>query len=122
MNGQRQLGLAGESFVANKLVEQGYKIVARNFSCKFGEIDLICQKNEVLAFVEVKTRQKRLFLSPSLVNHTKKNKIYRTSLEFLVKNNLRSDSFVFRFDTALVCKTNADSFELNYVVGEFNLF
>lgn len=121
MNDQLQLGLAGESFVAKKLVEQGYRIVARNFSCKFGEIDLICQKNEVLAFVEVKTRQKRLFLSPSLVNYAKQNKIYRTSLEFLAKNNLSSDSFVFRFDTALVCKTNADNFELNYVAGQLSL-
>lgn len=50
------LGQSGEKRAEKYLISQGYDVLEKNFRCKFGEIDLIAQKDGVLVFVEVKTR------------------------------------------------------------------
>lgn len=56
MSGPKQeLGAAGEKAAAKYLHRRGYKILARNFSCPLGEIDLICYCDDCIVFVEVKT-------------------------------------------------------------------
>lgn len=54
---RRELGQWGETVAAEYLVGQGYSLVARNWRCARGEIDLILQKEGVWVFVEVKTRR-----------------------------------------------------------------
>lgn len=49
-------GRAGESFAASALEKKGYQILEKNFSNKFGEIDIIAKDKDVLVFVEVKTK------------------------------------------------------------------
>ena len=55
MNSKKS-GEIGEELAAIMLVEKGYRIIARNFLCRMGEIDIVAYKNGVIAFVEVKTR------------------------------------------------------------------
>ena len=50
------LGRRGEDLAAEHLVALGYRILARNWRCRQGEIDIIAAQSDVLAFVEVKTR------------------------------------------------------------------
>jgi putative endonuclease len=50
------LGQRGENVAARFLRDQGYKIIARNFRCDLGEIDIIARDKTALVFVEVKTR------------------------------------------------------------------
>ncbi len=50
------LGQQGEEIARRYLRSHGYRIVARNWRCRFGEIDLIARDGETLAFIEVKTR------------------------------------------------------------------
>jgi len=57
MANTKVLGARGESYASGLLIEGGYKIIAKNFKCKLGEIDLIAIKDNVLVFVEVKTRK-----------------------------------------------------------------
>lgn len=52
---KRQFGNKGEDFATMFLVKQGFYILERNYLKKFGEIDLICLKDNVIHFVEVKT-------------------------------------------------------------------
>lgn len=52
----KKIGTLGEELAEIMLLEKGYRILARNFRCRYGEIDIIASKNGVLAFVEVKTR------------------------------------------------------------------
>ena len=49
-------GERGEKLVARYLRRKGYRILERNFQTRFGEIDLIARKGDVIVFVEVKTR------------------------------------------------------------------
>mgnify|MGYP003509397425 CR=1 FL=1 len=53
-------GANGETRVASFLRKQGYKILNRNYSCRFGEIDIIAEKDGFIVFVEVKTKIKAL--------------------------------------------------------------
>jgi putative endonuclease len=53
---RQSLGKSGENLAATYLKQHGYTIIARNFKARYGEIDIICVKDNVLIFVEVKTR------------------------------------------------------------------
>ncbi len=50
------IGREGEDIACRALRERGYRIIARNWSCRFGEIDIIAREEGVLVFVEVKLR------------------------------------------------------------------
>lgn len=54
---RRRLGQMGERLAAARLENCGYRIVERNFRCRYGEIDLIASEGQDLVFVEVKTRR-----------------------------------------------------------------
>lgn len=57
----RELGAWGEERAAKYLRRRGYTIVERNFRCRFGEIDIIAKRRDILAFVEVKLRKNANF-------------------------------------------------------------
>ncbi|MDD3890524.1 MAG: YraN family protein, partial [Syntrophomonadaceae bacterium] len=48
--------MKGETYAAEYLLRKGYKILCRNYRTRYGEIDIICEKQRVIIFVEVKTR------------------------------------------------------------------
>jgi len=52
----RQTGERAESLAVYELEKKGYTILERNFSNKFGEIDIIARDRETLVFVEVKAK------------------------------------------------------------------
>jgi len=61
---KKNLGKLGEDLALKHLKNHGYKILARNFRSKFGEVDIIVQEGETLVFVEVKTRWSKSFGPP----------------------------------------------------------
>ena len=81
------LGAWGESLASKYLRKKGYKIVAANYSCRYGEIDLIVSNNKYLAFVEVKLRKSAKFaLAREFVDIYKQNRI-RTTAELYLSNH-----------------------------------
>ena len=50
------LGNKGEDLAVSYLQKHGYRIIARNFKARYGELDIIATQDNVLVFVEVKTR------------------------------------------------------------------
>ena len=77
-------GQLGERFAANFLRKKGYAILAANFKTRFGEIDLIVQKDNILAFVEVKTRSEGSLFSPAeAVDYKKQNRIIKAAIEYI---------------------------------------
>lgn len=60
----RETGRIGEDVALDYLTKKGYELVLRNFSTRFGEIDLIMRDKDVLVFVEVKTKKGLAWGSP----------------------------------------------------------
>lgn len=86
----RKTGQIGEEFATRALADKGYLILERNFSNKFGEIDIIAKDQDVLVFVEVKTKIGIDFGLPEEM--VGKGKLYRIQhmAEFYMKGNLVS--------------------------------
>lgn len=60
----RQTGFLAENLAADALLKKGYQIIERNFSNRFGEIDIIAKDNDLLVFVEVKAKKGIEFGTP----------------------------------------------------------
>lgn len=54
---RKALGARCEALAADHLTRLGYRLRERNFRCKLGEVDLICEDGATLVFVEVKARR-----------------------------------------------------------------
>ena len=94
------LGAWGEAQTADYLRRNGYKILAANYRTRFGEIDLIAQKDGILAFVEVKTRKFGVNVRPSeQVTPKKLERIRLAGLSYLAETDCR---LPVRFDVAEV--------------------
>jgi putative endonuclease len=91
-------GLAAELLAAEYLQVRGLKILARNFRCKAGELDLVCLDNGVLAIVEVRQRESADFGGAlASVTWAKRRKIIRTTQYFLLREK-QWRHFSLRFD------------------------
>jgi putative endonuclease len=78
------VGKLGEELAAEYLVKKGYKVIERNFSTRFGEIDLICLDKDTLVFVEVKTKNGTNFGRPEeMVNRRKILKIRNMAVVYM---------------------------------------
>jgi putative endonuclease len=60
----REKGKLGEELAVQELEKKGYQILERNFSTRFGEIDIIAKDGEVVVFVEVKAKTGILMGTP----------------------------------------------------------
>ncbi|HCC22769.1 TPA: YraN family protein [Candidatus Falkowbacteria bacterium] len=54
---KKKIGDWGEDNAARFLINRGYQVIEKNYHSRYGEIDLICLKDDDLVFVEVKTRR-----------------------------------------------------------------
>lgn len=96
MSDKIKTGNQGEGLAADFLQKNGYEIIARNYRHKHSEIDLIVKKNNVLVFVEVKSRSSTQFGDPEMfVDNKKANKIFEGADEFIHTSNWQSN---IRFD------------------------
>jgi|WetSurMetagenome_2_1015567.scaffolds.fasta_scaffold460124_2 putative endonuclease len=100
MQPQRILGNNGESLVCEWLNQHHFTILARNYQTRRGEVDIIATKDEVVAFIEVKTRNKEYFPIAQVVTYGKQQRIIMAAHHFILANQLRDK--VFRFDIATV--------------------
>ena len=93
-----ELGAWGEDRAAALLEQEGYRIRARNFRCRFGEIDLIAEKENILAFVEVKLRKSsRHGEAREFVTASKQQRL-RTTASFYLAGHAWAQALQPRFD------------------------
>ena len=99
---RKQLGRWGEKRCEKYLKRKGLKKLARNFSCKTGEIDIVMVDTDgSIVFVEVKVRaDETLTPAESVITSPKKAKLTRTARYFLTINNI--DDRPFRFDIVTI--------------------
>lgn len=85
----RQTGKLAENLAADTLREKGYTIIERNFSNRFGEIDIIAKDKEILVFVEVKAKIGTEFGHPEeMINKKKLSKIRHMATIYLNGNSV----------------------------------
>ena len=81
------LGDVYEARATEHLMRQGCEVLARNYRCKLGEIDIIVRERGVLVFVEVRARKHSRYGSPAdSVTWRKQQKIRRCAQHFLLSN------------------------------------
>lgn len=82
--GTKELGQEGEGLAERLLKARGYKILARNYRCRLGEVDLIAEKGETISFIEVKTRRATDKVSPrELISHGKQVHLSKVAHHYL---------------------------------------
>lgn len=83
----RQKGTTGEEKAAKLLQEKGYTIIDQNNSTKWGELDLIVSKDNILIFVEVKLKQTEDLGTPEeMIGRQKLSQVRRTAEMYLLNN------------------------------------
>jgi putative endonuclease len=114
---KRTFGNKAEVFVVQHLKNQGYTIVERNYQKLYGEIDIIAQKDDIYAFVEVKLRRLSPVPIQASIPWPKQRKIILVARQYIAQNRLVN--FVCRFDAALVQIDDNDQMNLQYIENAF---
>lgn len=84
MTNNLQQGQRGENIAADFLERRGFTIVARNFRCRSGELDLVARQNDLLLVIEVKARNGRSHgRGAESVTWQKQQKIVRATQYYL---------------------------------------
>jgi putative endonuclease len=98
---RRALGIAGEDAAAAWYEANGYEVVARNWRCREGELDLVVRRNRLIVFCEVKARASTVFGAPAeAVNHLKRQRLRVLAAKWISESPIRPREI--RFDVASV--------------------
>ena len=98
---KRAAGDEAEQLTVEHLERAGYVIRDRNVLCRRGELDVVAEKGNVLAFVEVRMRATAVWGDPSMsVNYAKQRKVVLAAHEYCQRHRLFQR--VIRFDVASV--------------------
>lgn len=101
----QKIGFVAEQKAEHYLLQQGLTLITRNFSCRYGEIDLIMQDHDSLVFTEVRLRENQEYGSGlESITRNKQNKIIRTAKYYLQQENLTNKAFC-RFDVISLATT-----------------
>jgi len=114
-----ELGKLGEEMAVEFLEKDGYKIVETNWTFQKAEIDIIAQKENVLAIVEVKTRSSLDFGLPQDFVKTKKIQLLVKAVDAYVTE--RDLDVVVRFDIVAIHK-EGKSFVIEHLIDAFYHF
>jgi len=113
------LGKLGEELAVEFLEKAGYAILETNWVFQKAEIDIIAQKGDVLAIVEVKTRSSVDFgLPQDFVKPKKVQLLVKAVNEYIITNDLDTNA---RFDIIAIFK-NGKEYEIEHLEDAFYYF
>lgn len=98
----KALGDNYEQLAADWLERQGWQLLARNFRCKLGEIDLIALHDDSLVFVEVRARRNPRYASAAASVDRRKQHRIRLTAQFFLQRNRQWANFPCRFDVVAI--------------------
>lgn len=113
-------GKKGEDITADFLKKHGFIIFKRNYHSRFGEIDIVAEKDDLLVFVEVKTRVQDNMVSPAqAVDFHKRERMRLTAKTFLNKTFI---DYKCRYDVSEITvrmENGEYKYSLNYIKNAF---
>lgn len=114
-------GKQAEELANHYLQKQNLKLIAQNYHCRRGEIDLIMEDQQTLVFIEVRYRKNARFGSPlESVDHRKQAKIITTAEHYLLQNTQHYSGY--RFDVVAIMPTqNSGQPEISWIKNAFQL-
>ena len=116
MEEKHVLGKKGETIAKDYLLEKSYSIVEKNWRYLKAEIDLIAQKDDVIVFVEVKTRSSANYGDPeSFVSDKQQKMIINAAHQYIIKNDIESEA---RFDIISIVISNKKE-DIKHIEGAF---
>ncbi len=95
---RQHLGLQGERLAADHLERLGYRVIARRYRTRFGELDLIVADERSLVFCEVKTRREGSGQPWDALHRAKRAQVRRMAAAWLVEAEDRPHAEDLRFD------------------------
>jgi len=99
-------GTAAEGLACRYLEARGLILVARNYRCRVGELDLIMRDGEQLVFVEVRSRRHSRFGTPAeSVTRTKQQRLLRAAAHYLQHERL---DLPCRFDVVAILQADGE--------------
>jgi putative endonuclease len=111
-----ELGKKGEQLAIDFLIKNDYKILEKNYRFLKAEVDIIAQKKDVLAAVEVKTRTSNYFGNPEEFVNPKKIKLLLSAIDnYVVERDLDVD---VRFDIIAII-TNKNKTTIEHIKDAF---
>jgi putative endonuclease len=82
-------GKYGEDLACEELERRGYRVIARRYRTRSGELDIVAQDGDCLVFIEVKARQDGSFGDPEeAVTLLKQQKLVWMATDYLARNDL----------------------------------
>ena len=115
----RDIGNTGEDFTVKYLTQEGYQIIERNYTMRGGEVDIIAEKDEVIAFVEVKSRKVDSMVSGlEAITKSKQLHIIKTAQKYYCETNCKLQP---RFDVASVIIQNGIVKAIDYLENAFDV-
>lgn len=113
------LGEIGEDICVDYLLRYHYEILARNFQCALGEIDIIAKEKEEIVFIEVKTRSEETpDTAFSAVSKSKQERISKAASFFLARHPEMEESFT-RFDAIAIVRNAKGHFQIHHIKEAF---
>lgn len=109
-NKKQALGKWGEQEACDFLIKKGYQIVGRNIRTPHGEIDILALSDQILTFIEVKTRTNKSFGNPEISIDARKLKHMENSALFYVQENGYSGEW--QCDAIAIVKSDSSSIEI----------
>ena len=107
-------GREGEAKAADYLRRKKYEVIGANYRCRFGELDLIAKKRELVIFVEVKLRKNDRFgAAADAVTFSKQDKLRKTAASWLAAHDCDAPT---RFD---VIEIYTDTGRINHIENAF---
>lgn len=118
MRAKDAFGRYGENVAAEHLGAAGYDVIERNWRCRFGEIDIVVRRDDLVCFVEVKTRRSTAFGSPAeAVTAAKARRLRRLAAVWLAER--RPPYAELRFDVVSVLASGVDAPVIEHVEAAF---
>ena len=112
-------GEAGESLACEFLRRRGYQIIARNFRCRSGEVDVVAKRDGTTVFVEVKDRASASHgEGHEAVTFGKRRRIIRAAKLFAAARGLFDTPL--RFDVISIDRSRSGGPQLRHDPGAFD--